>query len=239
MMNGITYGEWHHVFVAPRVLIATILALSIERRSFAAQDVLVPWHLGDHHAQGSSSMTSMTMKSCSGSRGTDASWGEEDRTDDQDTGKSHQDRAMTAIANDSTSGLAIPSANAVAVSPPLDSEGPKIRDGDRASSTSRSYQDTTGNLSPDPSFSRRRIEHLGTAHGTKEVVAPAPRVPRHGVRLEAVPGSEGSVVYQRYCHVYVEGELEGLVNKVDGLRLMQSYYDRSNWCVVAQRETGY
>ncbi|CAM9734586.1 unnamed protein product, partial [Ectocarpus sp. 12 AP-2014] len=46
----------------------------------------------------------------------------------------------------------------------------------------------------------------------------------------------GSVVYQRYCHVYAEGELEGLVERVDGLRLVESYYDRSNWCVVAERD---
>lgn len=68
-----------------------------------------------------------------------------------------------------------------------------------------------------------------------KAVAPAPRAARHGIRREPVSGSEGSVVYQRYCHVYVEGELEDLVEKVDGLRLLESYYDRSNWCVVAER----
>lgn len=67
--------------------------------------------------------------------------------------------------------------------------------------------------------------------------APTPTAPRHGVRVDATDGSgAGSVVYQRYCHVYAEGELEGLVERVDGLRLVESYYDRSNWCAVAERE---
>lgn len=76
----------------------------------------------------------------------------------------------------------------------------------------------------------------GIARGEAErVSAPTPNAPRHGVRVDAVAGTGGSVVYQRYCHVYAEGELEGLVEKVDGLRLIESYYDRSNWCVVAER----
>lgn len=68
--------------------------------------------------------------------------------------------------------------------------------------------------------------------------APMPSLPpRHGVRVDPVAGAgNGSVVYQRYCHVYVEGELDQLVGKVEGLRLLASYYDRSNWCVLAERE---
>lgn len=69
------------------------------------------------------------------------------------------------------------------------------------------------------------------------VPAPTPSAPRHGVRIDGVAGGAGgSVVYQRYCHVYAEGELEGLFEKVDGLRVVESYYDRSNWCVVAERD---
>lgn len=66
--------------------------------------------------------------------------------------------------------------------------------------------------------------------------APTPYAPRHGVRIHAGAGPGGSVVYQRYCHMYSEGELEGLVESVDGLRVVKSYYDRSNWCVVAERK---
>ncbi|CAM9140509.1 unnamed protein product [Choristocarpus tenellus] len=63
--------------------------------------------------------------------------------------------------------------------------------------------------------------------------------PTHGVRVEG-PGSNGkggSVVYQRYCHVYREGELEKLVQKnCTDLHVLKSYYDRSNWCVLAEKE---
>lgn len=82
-----------------------------------------------------------------------------------------------------------------------------------------------------------KVSSGGIARGEAErVSAPTPNAPRHGVRVDAVAGTGGSVVYQRYCHVYAEGELEGLVEKVDGLRLVESYYDRSNWCVVAERD---
>lgn len=77
----------------------------------------------------------------------------------------------------------------------------------------------------------------GVCDSAAGVGAPTPNAPRHGVRLDGLAGGFGSVVYQRYCHVYVEGELEGLVERVRGLRLVESYYDRSNWCVVAERET--
>lgn len=39
----------------------------------------------------------------------------------------------------------------------------------------------------------------------------------------------------RYCHVYRKGELSALVAAVPGMRVITSYYDTSNWCVVAER----
>ena len=44
-----------------------------------------------------------------------------------------------------------------------------------------------------------------------------------------------TLVYQRYCHVYREGELELLFHKIPGLIVEESYYDTSNWCVRARR----
>lgn len=44
-----------------------------------------------------------------------------------------------------------------------------------------------------------------------------------------------SVVYQRYYHVFKEGELETLVQQHPGLRVVNSYYDKENWCVQIQR----
>lgn len=132
-------------------------------RSFAAQDVLVPWHLADHHNR------------------------KPDRLPQDDT---HTDGA---VAED--------------------------------------------DLEPD-----RPVAQAAATAEKASSAAPTPTAPRHGVRVDAVAGSGGggggggSVVYQRYCHVYAEGELEELVERVDGLRLVESYYDRSNWCIVAERE---
>ena len=75
-----------------------------------------------------------------------------------------------------------------------------------------------------------------TSGSVGSVSAPTPSVPRHGVRIDGVAGAGVSVVYQRYCHMYAEGELKGLVESVDGLRVVESYYDRSNWCIVAERK---
>ena len=50
-----------------------------------------------------------------------------------------------------------------------------------------------------------------------------------------VEESERHVVYQRYCHVYREGELEDLCSSVPGVRIVQRGYDRSNWFVVLQK----
>ena len=38
--------------------------------------------------------------------------------------------------------------------------------------------------------------------------------------------------YHRYYHVFEEGELENLIQSVDGLTIERSYYDQGNWCAV-------
>lgn len=42
-------------------------------------------------------------------------------------------------------------------------------------------------------------------------------------------------VCQRYCHVYREGELLGLLEQVPELELVDHYFDTGNWCAVARR----
>lgn len=50
---------------------------------------------------------------------------------------------------------------------------------------------------------------------------------------------QGGEVFQRYYHVFVEGELQGLVNMVelDGFefKVEEAYYDKSNWCVILRK----
>jgi hypothetical protein len=43
------------------------------------------------------------------------------------------------------------------------------------------------------------------------------------------------VTYQRFCHVYCEGELEGLAKRVPGCRLIEAGYDRSNWFICFEK----
>ena len=53
-----------------------------------------------------------------------------------------------------------------------------------------------------------------------------------------VPSVPDVSIYQRYCHVYVHGELESLVRRAGDGRLFQidsSYYDCGNWCVVCTK----
>ena len=40
-----------------------------------------------------------------------------------------------------------------------------------------------------------------------------------------------SVVYQRYCHVYTEGELPNLFENLPWCEVTAAYYDHGNWCV--------
>ena len=42
-------------------------------------------------------------------------------------------------------------------------------------------------------------------------------------------------VFLRYYHVFEEGELESLVEKVEKLIVVESYYDQGNWCSVVEK----
>ncbi|KAL3845314.1 hypothetical protein ACJIZ3_002717 [Penstemon smallii] len=46
---------------------------------------------------------------------------------------------------------------------------------------------------------------------------------------------KGAVVYNRYYHVFSEGELERLVSGVDGAVIVDRFYDKSNWCIILEK----
>ncbi|KAJ8541428.1 hypothetical protein K7X08_002244 [Anisodus acutangulus] len=46
---------------------------------------------------------------------------------------------------------------------------------------------------------------------------------------------KGSVVYNRYYHVFSEGELERLVSDMDNAILVDRFYDKSNWCIILEK----
>mmetsp|Transcript_34306 Transcript_34306/g.89526 ORF Transcript_34306/g.89526 Transcript_34306/m.89526 type:complete len:259 (+) Transcript_34306:89-865(+) len=51
----------------------------------------------------------------------------------------------------------------------------------------------------------------------------------------SVDEEKKALVFDRYCHVYEEGELPSLFEAVEGLRIVECYYDTGNWCVIAER----
>ncbi|KAG8377911.1 hypothetical protein BUALT_Bualt08G0082800 [Buddleja alternifolia] len=46
---------------------------------------------------------------------------------------------------------------------------------------------------------------------------------------------KGAVVYDRYYHVFSEGELERIVGGVEGTVIVDRFYDKSNWCIILEK----
>ncbi|KAL6522059.1 tRNA methyltransferase, has a role in tRNA modification [Orobanche minor] len=46
---------------------------------------------------------------------------------------------------------------------------------------------------------------------------------------------KGAMVYDRYYHVFSEGELERLACSVDGAVIVDRFYDKSNWCIILEK----
>ncbi|KAF7139479.1 hypothetical protein RHSIM_Rhsim07G0199400 [Rhododendron simsii] len=46
---------------------------------------------------------------------------------------------------------------------------------------------------------------------------------------------KGAVVYNRYYHVFSEGELERLVSDMSNAVVVDRFYDKSNWCIVLEK----
>lgn len=72
----------------------------------------------------------------------------------------------------------------------------------------------------------------GPAGSAGAAAAPAAAATGPAVKLDS---AKGAVVLQRFYHLFEAGELEGLVGRLPGCRVVDSYYDRSNWCVVFER----
>ncbi|KAK7853209.1 trna (carboxymethyluridine(34)-5-o)-methyltransferase, partial [Quercus suber] len=46
---------------------------------------------------------------------------------------------------------------------------------------------------------------------------------------------KGAVVYNRYYHVFSQGELERLVSGMDNAVIVDRFYDKSNWCIILEK----
>lgn len=48
-------------------------------------------------------------------------------------------------------------------------------------------------------------------------------------------GNSGQKTFNRYYHLFKAGELDALVNEIEGLEIVESGYDRDNWFVICRR----
>lgn len=48
-------------------------------------------------------------------------------------------------------------------------------------------------------------------------------------------GSDCNVCIHRYYHLFTREELVGLVSALPGVRVVDVFYDKSNWCIVFER----
>ncbi len=45
-------------------------------------------------------------------------------------------------------------------------------------------------------------------------------------------GQQNEEVFYRFYHVFHEGELESLCEQVADTKVIHSYYDKGNWCII-------
>ena len=58
---------------------------------------------------------------------------------------------------------------------------------------------------------------------------------KEAARREEERRRESDLIVHRYCHVYVEGELEALLSRLPSCRLLDRYYDKGNWVMCVQK----
>lgn len=46
---------------------------------------------------------------------------------------------------------------------------------------------------------------------------------------------KNALVFRRYYHLFSPGELEALVERIPGAKVVDSFYDRDNWCVIYEK----
>lgn len=48
--------------------------------------------------------------------------------------------------------------------------------------------------------------------------------------------TNGSETFFRFYHVFDENELEEMCQQIDGIEIVESYYDQGNWCVIFRKK---
>eukprot|EP00897_Mesotaenium_endlicherianum_P001874 jgi/Mesen1/1714/ME000138S00572 len=142
--------------------------------------------------------------------------------------------------------------------PPSDKRGPNVLSGQEQTQPNGALD-----VSPSPSLDTaadssveagRRAEERsragnGTASGNQEEQEyfvpwhlPYHRAEVGGASARAVSSglarrddNKRAVVYNRYYHVFRQAELERLAAEVGGAKLIDSFYDKSNWCIILEK----
>ena len=50
-----------------------------------------------------------------------------------------------------------------------------------------------------------------------------------------IDNQKNTIVFNRYYHLFEPGEMEGLVTLCHSVHLVDSFYDRDNWCIIVER----
>lgn len=58
---------------------------------------------------------------------------------------------------------------------------------------------------------------------------------KKGQQSTKVENSEIPKTFLRYYHVFEENELEQLCGVVENIKVIHSYYDQGNWCVIFEK----
>lgn len=88
---------------------------------------------------------------------------------------------------------------------------------------------------PTPKRGNRSAKMLSRRFEAQDMFVPwHMRTTKEGATDDAILG-DWEHVHRRYYHVYREGELENDVNNITALRLVESYYDHQNWCVIVEK----
>lgn len=61
------------------------------------------------------------------------------------------------------------------------------------------------------------------------------RRPAGGSTPASLDTAKGAVVFQRYYHLFEQGEIDALVEQVPGVKAVDSFFDRSNWCIIFEK----
>ncbi|KAI6687677.1 hypothetical protein NL676_024505 [Syzygium grande] len=96
-------------------------------------------------------------------------------------------------------------------------------------SSVQSMREVTVNIAAKPEKTQN-LNHYG------EDEALAPRQEKNiKDQQEYFDDKKGAVVYNRYYHVFGEGELERLVSGMDNIIVVDRFYDKSNWCIILEK----